>query len=149
MKFTVFYLYRMDNYIWRICLTAFLCSLISGSFLQLHKSSKQPSRTKVLIRYFLLTLTLNNFLFNGIDYLQRKGRFVGISCAQTPTDIFMIKFTNVLIYYCKKVFSNFFCSLIEDIFLPLEWDKKTSDFIEKLSSCFTSIKFDYKCWKNN
>ena len=43
--------------------------------------SKPGISIKVVLTFLKLILTLNNFVFNGINYLQKKGCAMGTKCA--------------------------------------------------------------------
>ena len=45
--------------------------------------------TRVITTFLFLILTLNNFIFNGINYLQRTGCVMGTKCAPSYANIFM------------------------------------------------------------
>ena len=48
--------------------------------------------TKVIITFLSLILTLNNFVFNSINYLQIMGCAMGTICAPAYANIFMAQF---------------------------------------------------------
>ena len=56
-----------------------------------------------------LILTLNNFVFSGIHYLQKIGCAMGTICAPNYANIFMGKFEKTYIYPYINQFSNFYC----------------------------------------
>ena len=78
--------------------------------------SQKPIATKVIIKFLFLILTLNNFVFNGIHYLQKIGSAMGTICAPNDTSIFMGKFEKTYIYPYTNQFSNFYSRFIHDIF---------------------------------
>ena len=78
--------------------------------------SQKPIATKVIIKFLFLILTLNNFVFNGIHYLQKIGCAMGTICAPNDTSIFMGKFEKTYIYPYTNQFSNFYSRCIHDIF---------------------------------
>ena len=45
--------------------------------------------TRIITTFLFLILTLNNFIFNGINYLQRTGCVMGTKCAPSYANIFM------------------------------------------------------------
>ena len=55
----------------------------------LNNQAKKPVATRVIIKFLYLILILNNFVFNGIKYLQRKGCAMGTICALAYANIFM------------------------------------------------------------
>ena len=64
------------------------------------KLNDSPSRlpSRVITTFLMLILSLNNFIFNGINYLQTKGCAMGTKCAPTYANIFMGKFEETHIY---------------------------------------------------
>ena len=82
----------------------------------LNSISKRPIATKVIIKFLFLTLTLNNFVFNGIHFLQKIGCVMGTICTPNYANIFMGKFEKTYIYPYINQFSNFYCRFINDIF---------------------------------
>ena len=69
------------------------------------------------IKFLFLILTLNNFAFNGILYLQNIGCAKGTICEPNYANIFMEKFEKTYIYPYRNSFSNFYCRFICDIFV--------------------------------
>ena len=53
------------------------------------KKSKTSISIKVILTFLKLILTLNNFVFNDINYLQKKGYAMGTKCAPSYANIFM------------------------------------------------------------
>ena len=53
------------------------------------KKSKPSISIKVILTFLKLVLKLNNFVFNGIKYLQKKGSAMGTKCAPSYANIFM------------------------------------------------------------
>ena len=71
----------------------------------LNSTSQKPIAMEVTIKLMFLILTLNNFIFNGIQYLQKIGRAMGTICAPNYTNMFMGKFEKTYIYsYIKFIF---------------------------------------------
>ena len=64
----------------------------------LNSVSQKPIATKVIIKLFFLILILNNFVFNGIHYLQKIGCAMGTICAPNYANNFMGKFEKTYIY---------------------------------------------------
>ena len=62
------------------------------------KLNNSPSRipTRVITTFLLLFLTLNNFIFNGVNYLQTLGCAMGTICAPSYANIFMGRFGETL-----------------------------------------------------
>ena len=83
------------------------------------KLDDSPSRlpTRVITTFLTLSLTLNNFIFNGINYLQTKGCAMGTKCALTYANIFMGKFEENHIYPRIQHKTRIFLRYIDDLFL--------------------------------
>ena len=60
--------------------------------------SKKTTTTKVITRFLALILTLNDFIFNCIHYLQIKGCSMGTICVPAYVNIFMANFEWKYIY---------------------------------------------------
>ena len=101
---------------------------------------------KVIIKFLFLILTLNNFVFNGIHYLQKIGCAMGTICAPNCANIFMGK----NIYPYINLFSNFYYWFINDVFFL--WNGiviQLQEFIKKLNNHHHAIKFDFKFSKTS
>ena len=77
-------------------------------------------------------LTLNNFVFNGVKYLQKKGCAMGRICAPAYAIIFMGKFEKLHFYPYLRNFSTFYCRFIYDIFFL--WNGKESELIKFINN---------------
>ena len=62
--------------------------------------SKKTTTTKVISRFLAFILTLNDFIFNCIHYLQIKGCSMGTICVPAYVNIFMANFELKYIYPC-------------------------------------------------
>ena len=71
------------------------------------KKSKPSINIKVILTFLKLILTLNNFVFNGINYLQKKGCAMGTKCAPSYANIFMGWFEEKFIFPLLRNLSNF------------------------------------------
>ena len=76
--------------------------------------------TKVIITFLSLILTLNNFAFNSINYLQVMGCEMGTICAPVYANIFMAQFEKQYIYPYIKNKSILYLRYIDDIFNTLQ-----------------------------
>ena len=100
------------------------------------KNSKPTIRIKVILNFLKSILTLNNFVFNGINYLQKKGCAMGTKGAPSYANIFMDWFIFPLLI---KV-SNFNLRFIDDIFLIWNGNKIEFDnFLKEINECHPSI----------
>ena len=99
----------------------------------------------IITELLKLVLTLNNFSFNNTNYLQIKGCAMGTICAPAYANLFMGKFENDNIYPHIKEFSKLYLRYIDDIFMTWTGSFDSfKNFIDKLNSCHSSIKFDYE-----
>ena len=109
----------------------------------LNSVSKKPIATKVIIKFlFVLTLTLSNFVFNGIHFLPKIGCAIGTICTPNYANIFMGKFEKTCIYPYINQFSNFYCRFIDDIFFI--WNGTVIQLQETLSLQLNSISNSLK-----
>ena len=110
----------------------------------LNNQVKKPIALQVIIKLLYLILTLNNFVFNGIIYLQKKGCGMGKICTLAYANIFMGKFEKLHIYPYLRNFSTFYCRFIGDIFLLLNGtESELIKFTDNLNQKHPSIKFEF------
>ena len=102
------------------------------------KKSKPSISIKVILTFLKLILTLNNFVFNGINYLQKEGCAMGTKCAPSYANIFMGWFEEKFIFPLLTNLSDFYLRFIDDIF---------DNFLKKINECHPSIKFEYEMSK--
>ena len=96
-----------------------------------------------MIRFLYLILTLSNFVFNVIKYIQKKDCAMGTICAPVYANTFMGKFERLHIYYLRN-FSTFYCRFIDNIFFL--WNGRESElitFIHNLNQKHPKIKFKF------
>ena len=108
---------------------------------------KKPAKasTVVILMFLKLILTLNNFIFNGINYLQTKGCAMGTKCAPCYANLFMGWFEEKFIFPNISDHCQLYLRYIDDIFII--WNGTTDEFktfAEKLNSIHATIKFDYE-----
>ena len=72
--------------------------------------------TRIITTLLFLILMLNNFLFNGIHYLQRMGSAMGTKCAPSYANLFMGKFEELYIYPQLLYKSPIYLQYIDDLF---------------------------------
>ena len=77
-----------------------------------------PTRlpTRIITTLLFLILTLNNFIFNGIHYLQKMGCAMGTKCAPSYANLFMGKFEELYIYPRLLNKSRIYLRYIDDLF---------------------------------
>ena len=101
--------------------------------------------TRVIIKFLHLTLTLNNFSFNGRNILQKKGSSMGSKSSCRYADIFMDDFENKHIYPRTLNQALAYYRFVDDIFmLWTEFEAKLKAFFEQINKTHSTIKFDYK-----
>ena len=96
-----------------------------------------------MTRFLYLILTLNNFVFNVIKYIQKKDCTMATICAPVYANTFMGKFEKLHIYYHRN-FSAFYCRFVDNIFSL--WNGRESElitFIHNLNQKHTKIKFKF------
>ena len=103
---------------------------------------------KVITTFLALIITLNNFIFNYRNYLQKKGCAIGTICATSYKNIFTDHVERKFIYPFIKTFSLIYLGFIDDIFFIWR-DSKTDleNFLNQLNAKHLSIKFEYKISK--
>ena len=108
----------------------------------LTKASIPTSLITVITTFLTLILPLNNFVFNGIHYLQTKGCAMGTKCAPSYANLFMGEFEFNHIYPPIHDKSTKYLRYIDDIFLL--WtgtENQLNQFIETINNLHHSIKF--------
>ena len=109
----------------------------------LNNQAKKPIATRVIIKFLYPILTLNNFVFNGINYIQKKSCAMGTICAPAYANIFMGKFEKLHIYPCLRNFSTFYCWFIDDIFFLCNGtESELTKFTHNLNQKHPTIKFE-------
>ena len=97
----------------------------------------------VITKFLWLILTLNNFVFNGINYLQTNGASMGTKCAPNYANLFMAYFEETFIYPRIIGNSTLYLRYIDDIFLIWKGTRQDLEaFIEEINSVHNTIKFD-------
>ena len=106
---------------------------------------KQSNLTTVITAFLWLILTLNNFIFNGSNFLQTSGVAMGTKCAVIYANLFMSNFEESHIYQLINGKCPFYKRFIDDIFLL--WTGTLDEllkFLEELNKLHPTIKFDAK-----
>ena len=104
--------------------------------------TRLPSR--VITTFLFLILTLNNFVFNGVNYIQRMGCAMGTKCAPSYANIFMGKFEELHIYPRILDKTRIFLRYIDDLFLIWKGsEEELKRFFTELNQVHPTIKFDY------
>ena len=101
--------------------------------------------TKVIMSFLWLILTLSNFVFNGINYLQKQGVTMGSICSPSYANIFMGFFESKYIYPIIRGKCKLYTRYIDDIFLIWHGtEKELTEFFKKINNFHHTIKFDPK-----
>ena len=72
-------------------------------------------------------MRLSDFVFNGINYIQKKCCAVGTKCAPSYANIFMDLFEEKFIFPILKKLSNLYLRFIDDIILICNGTKTEFD----------------------
>ena len=100
--------------------------------------------TKVIITFFSLILTLNNFVFNSVNYLQIMGCTMGKICAPAYANTFMAQFENQYMYPYTKNKPILYLRYIVDIFMIWTGTKQELlIFSENSNTKHERIKFEH------
>ena len=104
----------------------------------------------VIITFLSLILTLNNFVFNSINYLQIMGCAMGTICAPAYANNFMAQFEKQHIYPYIKNKSILYLRYIDNIFMIwTETKQELLIFSEKLNSKHKTISFEHNISNSN
>ena len=85
------------------------------SFMNRHCATSKM--TIIVTTLLTLILTLNNFIFNGLYFLQKMGCPMGTKCAPSYANIFMGDFEEKNIYPFINQYSTLYLRYIDDIFM--------------------------------
>ena len=110
------------------------------------KLNESPSilPSRVITTLLSLILTLNNFIFNGINYLQILGCAMGTKCAPSYANIFMGKFEETHIYPRILNKTRIFLRYIDDLFFIWKGtETELLTFFDEINQVHTTIKFDF------
>ena len=109
----------------------------------LNRRRNRSVATNVLVTLMSLILTLNNFIFNGINYLQIKGCAMGTNSSPSFANIFLGKFEEQFIYPFIQDLHKLYLRYIDDIFMIWTGTKEQFySFINELDRKHPSIKFE-------
>ena len=99
---------------------------------------------KILTKFLLLILTLNNFIFNEKNFVQINGASMGTKCAPTYASIFMGLFEETHILPCIRDKILLYVRYIDDIFFLWKGTKaELKEFLNLVNDLHPSIKFDF------
>ena len=113
----------------------------AAKLLAKHRNGGTEPRNHNLIRMMKYVITLNNFRFNGKDYLQIGGTAMGTKCAPGYANCFMGDWEekHVYTYPLQPLLWKRF---IDDIFMIwTHGEDELEKFYEHLNSCHETIKF--------
>ena len=82
--------------------------------------AKQPNKTvptKVITTFISSILTFNNFIFNSVNYIRKKGCAIDTVCAPSYANLFMAQFQENHIYPYIKDMCLLYLKYIDDIFI--------------------------------
>ena len=105
-------------------------------------STRRP--TRIITTFLRLILTLNNFIFNGINFLQLIGCAMGTKCAPSYANIFMGKFEELHIYQRIRSKTLLYLRYIDDLFFIFNGtEEELKRFFQEINQVHRTIKFDY------
>ena len=110
--------------------------------------SKKTTTNKVITTFLALILTLNNFVFDCMHYLQIKGCAMDTICTPAYANIFMVNFELKYIYPYIRDKTKMFLRFIDDLFMI--WtgsEQELLDFMSDLNKKHPSIKFELSTHK--
>ena len=117
---------------------------------ELEKRSVKNTPSFAIALLMKLVLILNNFVFNGVNYLQKMGVAMGTRSAPNFSNVFMGYFEKRFVYNSKwfKRFIKSWWRYIDDIFMLWKGPKNhLEDFLSYLNEVHPSIKFEWKISK--
>ena len=104
----------------------------------------KTTTTKIITTLMWLIPTPNNFIFNGLAYLQIKGCSMGNNCSSFYAIIFMGKFEEQFIYPAIRGLHKLYLRYIDDIFIIWTGTKERfKEFMKEVNLRHPSIKFDH------
>ena len=108
----------------------------------LYQSDKREM-APVITAFLWLILTLNNFTFNDINYLQTSGMSMGSKASTSYANLFMGEFEKRYIYPKLKDKCPLYLRYIDDIFLLWQGtETELQQFIKDINSAHPTIKFE-------
>ena len=101
--------------------------------------------SKVICIFLTLILTLNNFVFNGVNYVQTNGASMGTKCAPTYASLFMGKFEERYIIPMIRDRVLLYIRYIDDLLMIWkDSEEELIKFLEELNKKHPTIKFEYE-----
>ena len=101
--------------------------------------------SKVICTFLTLILTLNNFVFNGVNYVQTNGASMGTKCAPTYASLFMGKFEERYILPMIRDRVRLYLRYIDDLLMIwTDSEEELIKFLEELNKKHPTIKFEYE-----
>ena len=99
--------------------------------------------SKVITTFIWLILTLSNFIFNGVNYLQKQGVSMGSIFSPSYANIFMGSFEKKHIYPRIRGKCKLYTRFIDDIFMIWNGSENAlKKFLKEMNTVHSSIKFD-------
>ena len=117
---------------------------------ELEKRSVKNTPSFAIALLTKLVLILNNFVFNGVNHLQKMGVAMGTRSASNFSNVLMGYFEKRFVYNSKwfKRFIKSWWRYIDDIFMLWKGPKNhLEDFLSYLNEVHPSIKFERKISK--
>lgn len=112
------------------------------------RKSLPKSKGSISVSINITFLRVNSFIFNGVNYLQKKGCAKGTKCAPSYANLFMGCFEEHFTYLLILRFLKFYLRCIDVIFLI--WNRTQEGFkvlLQKTNNYHPIIKFEYQISK--
>ena len=101
--------------------------------------------SKVINVLLTLILTLNNFIFNGENYIQTNGCSMGTKCAPSYASLYMGWFEKIHILPRIREHTLMYVRFIDDILLVWKGsEEELLKFLNEINKVHPTIKFDFK-----
>ena len=107
------------------------------------RSTDTKISSKVITTFLWLILTLSNFVFNVVNYLQKQGVTMGSICSPSYANLFMGYFESKYLYPLIRGKCKFYTRYIDDIFMIWKGtEEELKEFLIMINSLHPTIKFD-------
>ena len=109
----------------------------------IERSPDSKASVKVITTFLWLILTLSNFVFNGINYLQKMGVTMGSNCSPSYANLFMGEFEAQHLYPLLRGKCKLYTRYIDDIFFIWNGtENELLEFFRNINGIHRTIKFE-------
>lgn len=106
--------------------------------------------TKVIFKFLYLILTLKNFIFNGINYLQIKCCAMGTICVPVYVNMFMGNLKIFISTFTLEKKINILMKIHRQYFFSWKGtESELTEFIDNLNKKHPTIKFEFTYFKTS